>query len=357
MKTRLIHLIYAGLLLFLAIGCRNGNDEPVPAEGKVKLTLNVSPRSGSRAPGDIPEKEKIHTLRIIILSESKGSEEVEYNELLTFTDGVTEITNRTFEVNPSSFKTVYFLANVEDYGWDLTKAEDLNRINGYTLTQEQIAEAKYLPMSSVYSYEMETENKEFNAYVAYAATKFTFTFENKMNKDVPLLGLSIISIADKCYLLPQGAPNDWLTTLGNKGTVTQYDMPEETVHEEYEYPIEQSGLTIPANSDMQLPAFYLPESRYTDPETGEQNYTLRLLFEGEDETGNTGNAPLDFTLGNSDGGDKLKSLFRSTHVNVHVVIKNLGEITIYYGLYGMIEDWGTQGPATGTIEEVKQGGE
>lgn len=359
MKTKIIYSVCACLtLFFLAAGCRNEGEEPQPAEGKVTLTLNVAAQSGdSGSRADVlPEKELIHTLRIIIF-DAEGS--VEHNMLLTYNSGVEEVNNRTFEVKPNERKTIYLLANAEDLsGLDLDTDENIgldasealkSSIDNYVLSESDVTDAAYLPMSSSYVYQMDSENRSFDAYVVYAAAKFTFSFENQMTDRSPIRLSSVIiyQSANQSYLMANGVGNGWISQLENGNVITDYNIPAGTTHAPYTYTL-PSKQVINYGDTYELPVIYLPESKNINESTDEQSYSVSFAMgvgaDGTDEA----LRPSELTDAQ---GESLNSLFRSTHVDVRVIVRSLEDIEIIHGVYAMINPWTELSPIEGTIVE------
>ena len=362
MKRKYISVISACLMLLCLAACQSEDERQSVTNGKVLLSLNVETQRGNRAlraNETLPAKELMHTLRVIILSGDK----VEHNELYTFEEATSEASHITFEVDPNQIKTVYLLANAESDGLnlDLDSEEGLTaRINDCIVSQNYLEDADFLPMSSVYQYTVRDENAEFDAYVAYASTKFTFSIVNEMkdNAAIRFSDLYIYQIADQCFLLPRLVDNQdmWMDMLQSKQTITDYLMPERTLHDRFHY-AEGETRTIAYGETYQLPAIYLPESKNMDPTTQLQNYSVSMGLATEKSDGSvsddSGSEPLrPFELVDSEN-EPLASLFRCTHVDVRVIVKSLTEIEIETGLYGMIHDWETDEPHEGTIEEVK----
>ena len=351
MKTRIIRGIGWCILLLLA-GCKIEDDTPQVSSDTVDLTLSVA-STFSRSPmtgDDLPEAEKIHTLRVIIVDESG---EVEHNTLIynNATTGVEEVANKTFKVRKNSSKTVYLLANAEQLpGLDLTQTEGLEkRISEYDqVTLEYLQTAESLPMSSSYTFNVQDINKDCGTlYVAYAATKFTFTFENQMGVTMPLgvSGITIHQIASTSYLYPHGVDR-WLSDLLNKTIISAYDIPDKATHapfslEDFERVVIESGETYT------FPPIYLTESKNTNEIDKVQSYAASLKIGiGED-----GSADHIRDVQLTDGTTPLNSLFRNTHVNVRIVVKRLEQIEIIIGIYGMIEPWVELEPVHGSIVE------
>ncbi len=217
-----------------------------------------------------------------------------------------------------------------------------------------MTDVPYLPMSSVYTYQMDSENKSFDAYVVYAAVKFSFSFENRMKKPIRLSAVHIDQTADYSYLLPKNAGTDWISQLGSSDNViTKYDIPDNASHARYSCALPEKQV-IAGGGNYSLPPIYVPESKNVNEQTGKQGYSVAFALgvgaAGEDEP----LRPFELTA----GGVPLMSLFRSTHVKVDVIVHSLEDIQIIQGLYAMINPWLELEPVGGTIEEttVQEGG-
>ena len=96
MKTRIMRGIGWCILLLLA-GCKTADDTPQVSSDKVNLTLSVATTlsGNAKSRADLPEAEKIHTLRVIIFDENG----VEHNELVydNAVTGVEELSRKTFD--------------------------------------------------------------------------------------------------------------------------------------------------------------------------------------------------------------------------------------------------------------------
>ena len=348
MKTALTYMA-ATVFLLAAAGCsENPGGGELSGDGTVELSMDIAAtRSGS---GDeVPDKEKIYTLRVIIFGQDG---DVEYNGLVyDSTEGVSEVSSRTFKVRENESKTIFLLANVEDIdGFDLENADGLrDRIEGYgDISPEYLQSAESLPMSSSYSYTVRDVNVDCGTlYVAYAATKFTFSFENRMpaGSSLGISGLTINQIASTSYLYPQ-ASDRWLTELLNGRIVTAYEIPATAVHAPFLWE-DFERVVIPSGDTYAFPPIYLPESRNINDLDTEQSYTAGLKIGLGDDALN--DHIRDVRL--SDGSSELNSLFRGTHVKVKVVVKSLEQIDILIGIYGMIEPWTELDPVSGSIIE------
>ena len=344
-----------GCILLLLAGCGLDDDASrTTASDLVDLTMNVATTRSDGAPSatdGLPEAEKIHTLRIIIIDATDG---IEHNTLIydNPTTGVEEVAAKTFKVKKNSSKTIYLLANAEQLeGLDLTNPEGLKeRLDEYDrISLEYLRQAKALPMSSTYSFNVQERNKDCGTlYVAYAATKFSFTFRNEMQdgKALGVSGITVNQIASTSYLYPHGA-DKWLTDLLNKTVVSAYDIPATATHAPFQME-EFERVTIAAGTSYSFPPLYLTESKNPNGLDQKQSYSLGLkIGAGSDASGDH---VRDVEL--IDGTRPLSSLFRSTHVNVEIVVKSLEQIEVITGIYGMIEPWGELDPVPGTIVEI-----
>lgn len=350
MKTRIMRGIGWCILLLLA-GCKTADDTPQVSSDKVNLTLSVATTlsGNAKSRADLPEAEKIHTLRVIIFDENG----VEHNELVydNAVTGVEELSRKTFEVRTNSSKTIYLLANAEKLpDLNLTQSEGLEqRILGYDqVTIDYLREADCLPMSSSYKFRVNEENKDCGTlYVAYAATKFTFTFENQMADGV--LGISDIiinQVASTSYLYPQDVDIRWLNRLLNKEIVTSYAIPDVAVHSPFSLE-NTERVVIEKGGTYTFPPVYVTESKNVNAIDNEQSYLLGLkIGRGEDAA-----ADLIRDVQLTDGTNPLNSLFRNTHVDVKIVVKKLDQIEVIQGIYGMINPWEEIDPVEGSIVE------
>lgn len=339
-------------ILLLLAGCKIEDDAPQTSSDKVNLTLSVATtHKGAPVLGEkLPEAEKIHTLRVVILD---GNGMVEHNTLLydNETTGVDEVADKTFEVTKNNSKTIYLLANAEQLpGLNLTETEGLvKRISEYDqVSLGYLRNAGSLPMSSSYSFNVQDKNKDCGTlYVAYAATKFTFTFENQMGAGMPLgiSGLAINQIASTSYLYPHGADR-WLNNLLDKTIISTYDIPAIATHAPFQLE-DFERIVVENGQSYTFPPIYLTESKNINNIDQKQSYSASLKIGiGED-----GAADHIRDVQLTDGTTPLNSLFRSTHVDVKIIVKKLEQIEIIIGIYGMIEPWKELDPVFGSIIE------
>ena len=349
MKTGTLRGIGCGILL-LAAGCATEEDNtPQASSDRVSLTLDVATTRGNENP-ELPDAEKIHTLRVIIVD---GKGEVEHNALIYNNDagGVEEVAARTFEVSKNDTKTIYLLANAEQLpGLNPDESEGLQtRITEYDgVTVEYLRNADWLPMSSSYSFSVQDKNKDCETlYVAYAATKFTFTFENRMPAGTSLgvSGITVNQIATSSYLHPR-ASKRWLSDLLGRRIVSEYEIPAHATHE----PFVWEGFdreVIESGASCSFPPLYLTESRNINDVDLTQSYSVGLKI----GTGASADDDHIRDIQLTDGTNPLNALFRCTHVNVKVIVKSLEQIEIITGIYAMIEPWEELDPVSGSIVE------
>ena len=201
-----------------------------------------------------------------------------------------------------------------------------------------------MPMSSSYKFRVNEENKDCGTlYVAYAATKFTFTFENQMADGV--LGISDIiinQVASTSYLYPQDVDSRWLNRLLNKEIVTSYAIPDVAVHSPFSLE-NTERVVIEKGGTYTFPPVYVTESKNVNALDNEQSYLLGLkIGRGEDAAAD---------LIRDRQLNPLSSLFRNTHVDVKIVVKKLDQIEVIQGIYGMINSWEEIDPVEGSIVE------
>ncbi len=331
-------------------------DEPQRDEGRVRLGLTAEilgeARSGEAA--GLPDNEKMHTLRIVILHPD-GT--VEHNQFIDFGHGMFSEYTQVMEVQKNEKKTIYLIANETSISTDLHAAlgtytagknDFKNAVDDLVFTPDY---TQPLPMSSKYEVEIREEaQKECRFYLVHAAAKFTFRFINKREGAVAVNSVAVAEIAEKSYLLPRKiAPTmkfqeteggiveelywiEWLKKVSDeaqqnpddkeladkRGWIQDYDIPP-TTHRtavmEAPQGFRVAGLTydmgVPKPGLATYPAFYLPESKDLKDSSnpyGEQEYTLTLHVTDANNEKKTFSRPF----------DNLKALFRNTHVAVDI---------------------------------------
>lgn len=374
MKPNIIHSIVVCLAAFalpFMVTC-SSQEESLPEEiSEAILYLNIEPVGLTRAgTATLPDNEKMHSVRVIVLHEN-GT--VEHNKFYSL-DGAQVQIAILLKVTPDEKKKIYLFANEESvsavegvadvnstlsaffhtYVEGMSGFEDA--VNGLYFAPDYSA-GKPIPMSSMYEIDFpEKGNFDGVFYVVRVATKFTVNFKNWRGEEVTVENFSIESHADKNFLMAhvnsypdtqnpetnQKYPTwiDWLKAVSDAsnvdsdaatnrfGWLTDYRLPEQTTAKVYTH----EGLKIgkptvdienPDNSEPGVanvvPVFYLPESKNLKQEgatiVGEQEYTLSINIVGRAET---------FVC----KLDKLKALFRNTHLVVNITMYNSNEIVV-----------------------------
>lgn len=370
MKTSIIHSIVVCLAAFalpFMVTC-SSREESLPEEiSEAILYLNIEPVGLTRAgTATLPDNEKMHSVRVIVLHEN-GT--VEHNKFYSL-DGAQVQRAILLKVTPDEKKKIYLFANEESvsavegvadvnstlsaffhtYVEGMSGFEDA--VNGLYFAPDYSA-GKPIPMSSMYEIDFpEKGNFDGVFYVVRVATKFTVNFKNWRGEEVTVENFSIESHADKNFLMAhvnsypdtqnpetnQKYPTwiDWLKAVSDAsnvdsdaatnrfGWLTDYRLPEQTTAKVYTH----EGLKIgkptvdienPDNSEPGVanvvPVFYLPESKNLKAGATEQEYILTIKIAGRAE-------PFVCKL------DKLKALFRNTHLVVNITMYNSNEIVV-----------------------------
>lgn len=374
MKTSIIHSIVVCLAAFalpFMVAC-SSREESLPEEiSEAILYLNIEPVGLTRAgTATLPDNEKMHSVRVIVLHEN-GT--VEHNKFYSL-DGAQVQRAILLKVTPDEKKKIYLFANEESvsavegvadvnstlsaffhtYVEGMSGFEDA--VNGLYFAPDYSA-GKPIPMSSMYEIDFpEKGNFDGVFYVVRVATKFTVNFKNWRGEEVTVENFTIASHADRNFLMahvssypkilnletnqPYPTWIDWLKAVSDAsnedsdaatnrfGWLTDYRLPEQTTAKVYTH----EGLKIgkptvdienPDNSEPGVanvvPVFYLPESKNLKQEgatiVGEQEYTLSINIVGRAE-------PFVCKL------DKLKALFRNTHLVVNITMYNSNEIVV-----------------------------
>lgn len=370
MKPNIIHSIVVCLAAFalpFMVAC-SSQEESLPEEiSEAILYLNIEPVGLTRAgTATLPDNEKMHSVRVIVLHEN-GT--VEHNKFYSL-DGAQVQRAILLKVTPDEKKKIYLFANEESvsavegvadvnstlsaffhtYVEGMSGFEDA--VNGLYFAPDYSA-GKPIPMSSMYEIDFpEKGNFDGVFYVVRVATKFTVNFKNWRGEEVTVENFSIESHADKNFLMahvnsypdtqnPETNPKyptwiDWLKAVSDAsnvdsdaatnrfGWLTDYRLPEQTTAKVYTH----EGLKIgkptvdienPNNSKpgvaSDVPVFYLPESKNLKAGATEQEYILTIKIAGRAE-------PFVCKL------DKLKALFRNTHLVVNITMYNSNEIVV-----------------------------
>ena len=374
MKPNIIHSIVVCLAAFalpFMVACSSQEESLPDNVEEAVLCLNIEPIGQTRAStAELPDNEKMHSVRVVVLHEN-GT--VEHNKFYSL-DGAQVQRAILLKVTPDEKKKIYLFANEESvsavegvadvnstlsaffhtYVEGMSGFEDA--VNGLYFAPDYSA-GKPIPMSSMYEIDFpEKGNFDGVFYVVRVATKFTVNFKNWRGEEVTVENFSIESHADKNFLMAhvnsypdtqnpetnQKYPTwiDWLKAVSDAsnvdsdaatnrfGWLTDYRLPEQTTAKVYTH----EGLKIgkptvdienPDNSEPGVanvvPVFYLPESKNLKQEgatiVGEQEYTLSINIVGRAET---------FVC----KLDKLKALFRNTHLVVNITMYNSNEIVV-----------------------------
>ena len=370
MKPNIIHSIVVCLAAFalpFMVAC-SSQEESLPEEiSEAILHLNVEPIGQTRAgTATLPDNEKMHSVRVIVLHEN-GT--VEHNKFYSL-DGAQVQIAILLKVTPDEKKKIYLFANEESvsavegvadvnstlsaffhtYVEGMSGFEDA--VNGLYFAPDYSA-GKPIPMSSMYEIDFpEKGNFDGVFYVVRVATKFTVNFKNWRGEEVTVENFSIESHADKNFLMAhvnsypdtqnpetnQKYPTwiDWLKAVSDAsnvdsdaatnrfGWLTDYELPEQstaTIYTHGKVTVGKPTVDIdnPDNSKpgvaSVVPVFYLPESKNLKAGATEQEYTLSINIVGRAET---------FVC----KLDKLKALFRNTHLVVNITMYNSNEIVV-----------------------------
>lgn len=370
MKPNIIHSIVVCLAAFalpFMVAC-SSQEESLPEEiSEAILHLNVKPIGQTRAgTATLPDNEKMHSVRVIVLH-NDGT--VEHNKFYAL-DDAQEQRSILLKVTPNEKKKIYLFANEESvstvegvadvnstlsaffhtYVEGMSGFEDA--VNGLYFAPDYSA-GKPIPMSSMYEIDFpEKGNFDGVFYVVRVATKFTVNFKNWRGEEVTVENFSIESHADKNFLMAhvnsypdtqnpetnQKYPTwiDWLKAVSDAsnvdsdaatnrfGWLTDYELPEQstaTIYTHGKVTVGKPTVDIdnPDNSKpgvaSVVPVFYLPESKNLKAGATEQEYTLSINIVGRAET---------FVC----KLDKLKALFRNTHLVVNITMYNSNEIVV-----------------------------
>lgn len=377
--------------------CSSAMEEPdngISDGSTATLTIHTAvPGAGTRA-DDIPEREKIDRLRIIVVD--KETNIVDYNRLHIFPyrDGSTY----TIGLDKGGKKLLYLLANTEGLPNLVipSKGEDWdNAVYDYPINPS-LPEGR-LPFTSKYEVEVAEEEEEdtagdettegdtpadgdgttegdtpadvapeipedYTCYIAIAAVKFSFTFTNNTRQEITVSDFKISSIANHSYLFPHNKDwDEWVENVtgdGEKKYFTNYEIPSDE-HDVFTVPIPSSGnegeseagtgtsassFTVLAEEDNNtytIPDFYCHESKHIlpFPDAKDQQYFIQFTIGGKEYVAEI---------------QGLKSLIRSTHVIVNIKINKLSEDEPYeIVVWGKITDWKDLDPVEGGLEEVE----
>lgn len=372
MKTSIIHSIVVCLAAFalpFMVAC-SSREESLPEEiSEAILHLNVEPIGRTRAgtTAELPDKEKMRSVRIIVLH---NDGKVEHNRHFSLENALAEKTI-LLKVTPNEKKKIFLFANEKSVSSvEGVTVEGENKtltafFNSYTEGmsgfEDEVNELYFapdysveepIPMSSMYEIDFKEGREDYQFYLVRVATKFTVNFFNWRGEEVTVENFSIESHADKNFLMahvnsypdtqnPETNPKyptwiDWLKAVSDAsnedsdaatnrfGWLTDYELPEQSTatiytHGKVTVGIPTVDIDYPDNSKpgvaSVVPVFYLPESKNLKEGATEQEYILTIKIAGRAE-------PFVCKL------DKLKALFRNTHLVVNITMYNSNEIVV-----------------------------
>lgn len=370
MKPSIIHSIVVCLAAFtlpFMVACSSQEESLPDNVTEAALYLNIATIGQTRAStAELPDNEKMKSVRVIVLH-ADGT--VEHNRHFSLESAQAQ-KYILLKVTPNEKKRIYLFANEESVSSvEGVTVEGENKtltafLNSYTEEkpgfENEVNElyfapnyTKPIPMSSMYEIDFKEGREDYKFYLVRVATKFTVNFKNWRGEEVTVENFSIESHADRNFLMadvnswplnpetnqPYPTWIDWLKAVSDAsnvdsdaatnrfGWLTDYELPEEGSTSTYNHGNVTVGrptvdIDNPDNSKPGVasvaPVFYLPESKNLkagEPTDGEQEYTLRINIAGRDE-------PFVCKL------DKLKALFRNTHVVVNVTMYNSNEIVV-----------------------------
>lgn len=227
-----------------------------------------------------------------------------------------------------------------------------------------------IPLSCFYELDLKDDLENVDIYLVNVATKFLLRFKNYRPENVTFNKVSLNSVADFNYLIPQIEDSnkkidgvywiDWLKEVSKDtsshpniddsensngilnekwGWIKDYDLPKVSEHKvmafsqgtwEVETSKEEGGLSTPGV--LTKGPFYFPESKNTGA-VDNQEYSIEF----EIETPN-GNITLTREL------EHLKTLFRNTNVIIDIEMNTTVE-----EIYVEIKKWVEQEPAYGIV--------
>lgn len=364
MKPNIIHSIVvclAAFALLFMVAC-GSQEESLPDTAEAALYLNVATLEQTRSEeAELPDNEKMHSVRIVILHEDGTVEHNRYYSL----EGAQAQKYILLKVRPNEKKKIFLFANEESVstvegvtGGNQTLTAFFNdytenssgfeaAVNGIYFAPDY-SNGKNIPMSSVYEIDFTEGKVEETFYVVRVATKFTMNFMNWRSEEVTVTNFTIEKYADENFLMARVNDSEqnrqlfkgktwieWLKEVSDASSESDDYATTEAVGwlKDYELPVQADKTKIythgtitvgkptvdinyPDNSKpgvaKDVPVFYLPESMNlkADATDGEQEYTMTIKIQGRDE-------PFVCKLSN------LKALFRNTHVVVNITLNSM----------------------------------
>ena len=346
-----------------------------PEEDAV-LVLNVGLLGDTQSGRIVDDNTLIRSLRVVIISDG----EVEYNDKIYLERPVEEY--HLMYLVSVGHKQIYLIANAEDItlydssaAAPTTAAEFFKRFpqgsTGFedavnklyfdnTYYESALTDSHPLPLTSKYEIDaLPGRTQEFTFWLVRAATKYTVHFENKRTSPIYLNELSISSLYNQMYLMPQVGSDqneisgmfwiDWLNHVAelsheeenladpdfntNMGWITDYSIPGTATSFVF-YPVkDETRLEIPGlqtsagqgaqPGTLNLGPYYATEGK--NIVNGAQSYTLSLKLT---DTKDSQVVDLNRAL------PTLGSLFRNTHVIIYITFDES-----YMHVYGEIAGW------------------
>lgn len=346
----------------------DSEDSPETETGDVMLYLHVAMASQKTADHTIQSRadnsaqttdlsaatgnnEKMHELRIIIV---RSNSIVEHNDYISepFLNRP-DIYAGTFQYRVKSYekKYIYLIANenatrtdmngtqIKMVDYDFSNIIPGTSLNSYDINSLLINLGSdsetlngILPMSECHTVDIPYAKPQLNPtsasaistklYIRRAAVKFSINITNSSTfNDYDIEELRIDKLSRKEYFLPRD------TKYNGNGEIIDYQVPNIDGNEYYTFKRSYENITVNKDGGKQsLPAFYLLEGKYSDPnklEGSDLNYSLTLKMNGKDYTERLPNLP---------------QLPRNTHVVINIDIKD-NEIALQVDLrpYSSVE--------------------
>ena len=219
MKPSIIHSIViclAALTLPLMVACSSQEESLLEEISEATLYLNIEPVGLTRAGiATLPDNEKMHNVRVIVLHENGTVEHNRYYAL----EGSQVQKFILLKVTPNEKKKIYLFANEESVsamegvaGVNSTLTAFFNNYTegmpGFEAAVSNLYFApdysggKPIPMSSMYEINFpEKGNFDGTFYVIRVATKFMVNFMNWRGEEVIVENFTIANHADKNFLM------------------------------------------------------------------------------------------------------------------------------------------------------------
>ncbi|MDE7411527.1 MAG: hypothetical protein K2M94_05750 [Paramuribaculum sp.] len=346
-KIRHIISILAVVLAAVAVSsCSQSVDStlnpvlPVePEAGQAFMHLHIAlanASSGSRTDYSAVAgaNEMMQELRIIIV---RPDLTIEHNDFIStpfLNNPLVAVGSFQYQVLSGEEKSVYLLANENacrtaasgekvpliDYDFSALEAGDkfpaaeIAALN-ITLDADTATLNGVLPMAECHKIDIPLTDPEspkvvfpYNLFLTRAAVKFEFHITNELKDiDFDIQSLAIDKVSSREYLFPNAA------VYNDVHEITSFEVPNVGGDDYYSFVREYTGITAKGdNIPVDLPVFYLLESKYHDPtqENDDLNYMVRMRMNDIEYKAYLPN---------------LSQMPRNTHVIVNVFIHNLND--------------------------------